>query len=125
MANDNNHEGWFHDRISHPMSLDKHAGKIHVWGSISFLGKICIRTFRENNNATVYSSLLADGFQGLADHVYGGPGTWVFQHDNSPIHTAKLIRTQLANAGILVLDRPAKSPDLNPIENVWALLKQG
>jgi transposase len=104
--------------------MDKHSGKIHVWACISFLGKICVRTFRENNNADVYCSLLQDGFQGLADSIYGGRGTWVFQHDNSPIHTAKKFTDLLNEVGIPVLAWPSKSPDLNPIENIWTLLKQ-
>jgi hypothetical protein len=117
---DNNHEGWFHHELSHPLSIDNHAGKIHVWASISFLGKICLRTFRVNNNQEVYESILRDGLQSGADSKYGGPGTWIF----SPIHTARSVKNYLQTAGILVLDWPSKSRDLNPIENLWSVLKK-
>jgi transposase len=42
------------------------------------------------------------------------------RQDNAPQHKSVLVRTWLFNHGIQCLDFPPYSPDLNPIENLWA-----
>jgi transposase len=48
----------------------------------------------------------------------------IFMQDNARIHTAKKVMAWFEEMGVKLLEWPPYSPDLNPIEHMWANLKQ-
>ena len=52
------------------------------------------------------------------------PSRLVFQHDNDPKHTSKVVQEWLASQPFQLLQWSKQSPYLNPIEHLWTLLKQ-
>lgn len=55
------------------------------------------------------------------------PGS-IFMQDNASTHRARIVQSWLqdwaAQHGVGLIQWPALSPDLNPIENAWKLLKE-
>lgn len=106
------------------VSTVKHPPSIMVWSVISGKGTgrlyVVENTMRQDQYKKVLETRLIPQ---LAEWFPGGEKP-IFMHDGAPCHKAKSITTFLEQKKIEVLDWPGNSPDMNPIENVWELLKR-
>lgn len=102
----------------------KHPTKVIIWSCFSSRGPGRSHVVECPMNTEWYVEDIIDHRILPQMNEWFPNGEGIFQQDNAPCHVSKRSRERFRDLGIILLDWPPASPDMNPIENLWGIVKK-
>ena len=95
------------------------GGSVMVWGCMLWDGPGYACKIDGRIDGDLFIHILDDELQERLAHYSKSPQDIIFQQDNNPKHTCKKAHEWFKNHGFTLLQWPAQSPDINPIDYLW------
>lgn len=110
-------------RSGHIEQYVKHPDKKMFWGCFSVEGPGALQAVDGMMNSGSYMEVLTRKLIPYMETTFPNQDG-IFQQDLAPCHKSRKVTDFLIQQQISVLPWPGNSPDVSPIENLWAIIKK-